>query len=153
MKLPTLSKQGRGRPSKYSLKMVTLTKKYVQSCLDRDEIPFVEELALNLGVNDSTLWHWANKYEEFQEAYEILLTVQRLLLKKKGLSGQYRGSIVSLMLSAEHHLVSKQRNEVKIAPNEVKNGFLTPDQEKYVSKEITRVFEHVYSQPKNNLLG
>lgn len=142
-----------GRPTKYSPSVVKITRKYLNSCIENDECPFAEELAMKLGVNDSTLWNWSKKFEEFSEIYGMLFTLQKLVLKRKGLSGEYVSKAACLLLSADHNVSEKRKMELNAKVVEEKQLNLTPDQRKYYSEAITKIFEHIYSQPTNVLLG
>lgn len=140
-------KSSRGRPAKYSHKVVRVTKDYLMSCAKSNETPFCEELALKIGVNDATLWRWANTHSEYEEIYQMLLTFQKLDLKRKALSGQYVSKIASLLLSNDHNVTLKQKTELEAKVIDDKTDSLTPQQRKTYSEAITKVFEQIYSQP------
>lgn len=144
---------GMGRPTKYSESVVEITKQYYIWCVKNDECPFAEELAIKLGVDDSTLWHWTNRYDEFREAYEILMTLQRLVLKRKGLSGEYVSNIAHLLLSNSIRASNKCEKGSKKTQIDEKLNNLSVEERKAYSDSITRVFERIYSQPSNVLLG
>lgn len=142
-----------GRPTKYSESVVEITRRYYLWCVRNDECPFAEGLAIKLGVDDSTLWHWVNRHDEFREAYEILMTLQKLVLKRKGLSGEYASSIVRLLLSNSIKASSRCEKESKKTQIDEKLNNLSVVERKAYSDSITRVFERIYSQPSNVLLG
>lgn len=145
MKSHSESKFGRGRPSKYSPKAIEVSWDYLQYCAKNNVTPFIEELAMKIAVNDSTLWHWANKHEEFGHVYDMILTLQKLDLKRKALSGQYVSRIACLLLSSGHNVVARQRNEKEATVKEERNDVYTPEQRIYISEAITKIFEQVNS--------
>lgn len=142
-----------GRPTKYSPSVVQTTRKYLNSCIENDECPFAEELAMKLGINDSTLWNWSKKFEEFSEIYGMLFTLQKLVLKRKGLSGEYVSKAACLLLSADHNVSQKRKIELGANIQNEAPISLTPEQRMQYSEAITRIFEHIYSQPKITLSG
>ena len=144
-------KLNRGRPSKYSNKVIKINKEYLVECAKNNSTPFIEELAIKLGVSDGTLWNWSNTHENFNEVYEMLLTFQKLDRKRKALSGQYVSKIASLLLSNDHNVSLKRKMELEAKITEKKEINLTPDQRKLYSEAITKVFEQIYSQPSITL--
>jgi hypothetical protein len=85
--------------------------------------------------------------DEYEEVYQMLLTFQKLDLKKKALSGQYVSKIACLLLSNDHNVSLKQKMELDAKVTEEKAIDLTPNQRKLYSDAITKVFEQIYSQP------
>lgn len=139
----------RGRPSKYSPTAIEAVYDYLDECSSDNLIPFVEELAYRLRVDDSTLRHWTKKDKDFEEAYDMLLTVQKFDLKRKMLVGVYPCRAACLLLSSDHHVSTRKRIEIKNdkettspAPN------LSLGQQKQLSEEITKLFEKIYSKPR-----
>lgn len=145
--------RARGRPTKYSHKVVKFTREYLNSCAKNNLTPFGEELALKLNVSDSTLWNWRQTHTEFDEIYELLLTFQKLDLKKKALSGQYVSKVACLLLSNDHNVTLKHKMELRANVVEEKVFSLNPSQRELYSKAITKIFEQIYSQPKIALSG
>lgn len=137
-----------GRPTKYSSAVIKQTRDYLDWCSKNGECPFAEELAMKLGIDDSTLWHWSRKYEEFRETYDILLTFQKLDLKRKALSGVYVGRIASLLLSSDHNMSLKRKVELDTKITQEKEDSLTPEQRTVFSEAITKIFEDFYSHAK-----
>lgn len=136
-----------GRPTKYSDEIVNIAREYLISCEENNETPFIEELALKIGVDDSTLWNWSGKYEEFAQIYNALLTYQKLDLKKKSLKGDYASRIASLLLSSDHNVNLKRKTEIEAKVVDEKISNLDPEQRKFLSDAITKAYEHIYSQP------
>jgi hypothetical protein len=117
----------------------------LQFCVDNDETPFIEELALRLGVWDDTMRHWEEHEDkaDFMAVMKRLRSVQKLDIKRKSLKGKYVSKIATLILAAEHNVVPVYRKEVSGIdgkPIEVEQK-LSPEQEKFLSEGITKLFE------------
>jgi hypothetical protein len=134
-----------GRPPKYNAAMVKTAEEYLQKCVDSDETPFIEELALQLGVWDDTMRTWEGEKgkEDFAAVMARLRSIQKLDIKRKSLKGKYVSKIATLILSADHGVVPVYRQEMSGLggkPIEVQTK-LSPEQEKLLSDGITKVFE------------
>ncbi len=139
-----------GRPPKYNADMVKKAEEYLTWCVDNDETPFLEELALRLGVWDTTLHDWVFQEgkEDFAAVFYRLKNVQKLDLKKKALKGKYISKVATLLLTAEHNVVPVYRKEVSGidgSPIEIESRLL-PAQEKLLSEGITKLFEQAMRQ-------
>jgi len=117
-----------GRPTKYSEEIQSQVDKYLQSCVDDNDIPFLEEIALLIDVDEDTIANWANakypedyeeeekrgqhKYPEFFRAYTRARTMQKVLLKKHGIL-RVKGSpkMEVFLLQANHSEVPVNRTE------------------------------------------
>src|SRR3990167_3862381 len=130
-----------GRPSKFSLEIIKQAQEYINECAENDATPFVEELALRLGVWDGTLWRWSEKHKKFRRVYHRLLNFQKLDLKKKALSGIYLSKVATLLLSAEHGVIPTYKRELTGAggqPIVIQTKF-TPAQEKAIAEGIANI--------------
>lgn len=74
-----------GRPSKYSDEMLVKAQKYVKRCQNAQEMPYIEELALLLDVNDDTVVEWTRNNGEFSATIRKLKMLQKLCLKRGAL--------------------------------------------------------------------
>lgn len=143
-----------GRPTKYTSRTIGKTRAFIKKCLDEGRTPFVEELALEFGVSDRTLYNWAHPADgidnEFSEIYEILKTVQKLDIKKKSLLGKYESPIAKLILSAEHNVVERVKKEVTGEDGKAiqVESNMTIEERKQYSGALTKLFEKIYSTPK-----
>jgi len=113
-----------GRPSKYSDEILAKAEDYFLKCYGkidgRPRVPFIEELALELGVDEDTIVEWKNKrnndgslkYPEFSATYSKIYTLQKLRLKQTGLTGKSQ-SFVIFLLSSNHGMLpaDKQREQ------------------------------------------
>jgi hypothetical protein len=107
------------RPVEYTPEHVTKTKEYLALCQDevmeyhktRGEksdsferiinvkIPTIEGLAAHLEIAKSTLYLWKEKYQEFSDVIEQLLSIQASRLVDNGLSGNYNPTIAKVLLT------------------------------------------------------
>lgn len=101
-----------GRPSKYDESMLTKAQTYVQHCLDAKEMPYIEELAIKLGIHDDTIVEWSKEHEEFSATVKQLKMIQRFLLKKGTLEKELHAPFAMFLLSANHGLKEAEKPEV-----------------------------------------
>ena len=140
------------RPTKYTERTPGKVREFIKKCIDEGRTPFAEELALELGVSSRTLRKWAYPADgttnDFTEIYEILMTVQKLDIKKKALLGKYESPIAKLILSAEHDVVERFKKEVTGEDGgtiKVETA-LSPEQRKDLADEITKAVEKMNSK-------
>lgn len=93
-----------GRPTKYSADIVTFTNSYVRRCQKEREIPFMEELALEIGVNGDTLVEWSKLHADFSAAIDSLKMLQKLCLQKGALKREYHSQMAVFLLKANHKM-------------------------------------------------
>ncbi len=108
-----------GRPTKYSPAMVAKAKAYYQRCLRAKDstgkqvirIPWVEELALELDIDDDTIVEWCkdDDKKEFSATIKKLNTLQQLRLSQRTLGKNPAGSI--FLLKVNHN--KKETNIVE----------------------------------------
>jgi hypothetical protein len=97
----------RGRPTKYSAQMLSGAEKYIRDCSCNCEIPFIEELAFQLGIDDDTLVEWTRKHNEFSAAIKRLKMLQRLRLQKDSLSRKVHPTSAIFLLKANHGFIEE----------------------------------------------
>lgn len=95
-----------GRPTKYTEDTVDKVNSYV----DNAEVPFVEELALSLGLDDDTIVEWAKIHPSFSAAIKRLKQKQKLSLLKGSLYGQLNTVASIFQLKVNHNMVEAQTN-------------------------------------------
>lgn len=114
-----------GRPCEFCQnkdEVMKITNKYVNQAMEARKttkpiMPYIEDLALDLKHDDTTLVSWANKtkedgsleHPEFLAAYSLLKTCQKLLLLRRTL-GRFNAAGAMFQLSRNHNMieVSKQ---------------------------------------------
>ncbi len=120
-----------GRPTKYSKAILTKSKKYIKSCVDKEydwtktdgesstsfehrvkvKLPTIEGLAIYLDVSRKTLYNWAKENKEFLYTLGIIERKQKERLISAGLSGDYNPTIAKLILSTNHGMSEKSEIE------------------------------------------
>lgn len=107
------------RPSEYTEELQAHADKWLDQRIANRKITWLEELAIELGVSDTTLTNWANETDDkgvsskpkFLATYSRLMTYQKLVLKNNGISGVFNPRMSMFLLSANHETVEKR--EVK----------------------------------------
>ncbi len=92
----------KGRPTKYSTKILTLVMRYTNMCIKKVEFPTIEQLASNLGVGTRTLYDWEKEYPDFSQTLEYLRDSQRHLLITNSLNNKYNSRFATFLLKASH---------------------------------------------------
>lgn len=103
----------RGRPTKYSAKVVEQTARYLQHYASYgDVVPSVVGLCSVLGVSRSTLYRWASEEgkEDFRDMLEAINEAQERAALNGGLSNDMNATIVKLIL-AKHGYSDKSQLE------------------------------------------
>lgn len=98
----------RGRSTKYDVKALNEAESYVEKCHDSNTIPYIEELALLLSVDDDTLVEWAKQHDEFSATLKRLKMLQKLYLKQGALEKRLQPHIAVFLLKANHGLNEKE---------------------------------------------
>lgn len=105
------------RPTKYSKKKLQITENYIAECIEREDTPYLEYLAVVLlDVDESTVWKWTKKtrsdgrpkYPKFVNAIKKLKTYQKYRLFKDGNEGKQTPSTTIFQLKANHGLADRQ---------------------------------------------
>lgn len=118
----------RGRPPKYDPKFIDSVDEYLATRQDEEyrlvkseggsstsfenkirvKLPTVEEFAMFIGVNKTTLYEWEKNHESFSNALDKIRLEQKKRLMNSGLSGDYNPVIAKLVLSANHGMADKK---------------------------------------------
>lgn len=108
-----------GRPSIYNANVLIQTRKYLNSCKDKEEefhktrgeksdgferilnvkLPTIEGLAVFLHISRETIYAWCKEYTDFSDIIEELRTKQADALISNGLSGNYNSTIAKVLLT------------------------------------------------------
>lgn len=65
-------------------------------------LPTKEDFAIYIGVSRKTLYNWSDEHDDFAEALDLILTIQKVRLINGGLGGKYNHVVTDLILSANH---------------------------------------------------
>jgi hypothetical protein len=123
-----------GRPCEYcedkenKQKIVDSYLKGIQES-DKPAIPWVEELALLLNIDDGTLVNWANKIDdegdgtvhehpELFASYRRLKSVQKLRLKQRAVIGRFNPHGALYLLNADHKVIQTTKEILASDTNE-----------------------------------
>jgi hypothetical protein len=89
-----------GRPTLYTLEKHASVEVYIKN----NELPFREEIAMQLGINVNTLKNWGIKHPKFLATMEALDTKQKLSLVRNGLMNVFNARFAQFLLSANHNM-------------------------------------------------
>ena len=106
-----------GRPTKYNPEMLQKAQKYVDNCQNSDKVPYIEELALKLDINDDTIVEWTGHHEEFSATVKKLRLIQKLRLKQGSLEKRLHPATSIFLLKVNHGLDEKKPD---VSPEPVK---------------------------------
>jgi len=102
-----------GRPTKYNDDMLAQAQQYLQYCIDvPSAVPYGEELAIKLGIDDETILEWAKIHPEFSATVKGVKRLQRQRLQGLGLHNRVNPTMAIFLLKANHGFVDIQRQEV-----------------------------------------
>lgn len=101
-----------GRPTKYSEEILEKAREYLQKCVDNSAIPFIEQLAFQLDINDETVLEWEKKYEEFSATIKRVRQLQKFMLLSGSLNETYNVTASIFQLKANHGLIETSRSEL-----------------------------------------
>ena len=116
-----------GRPCEYckdAERLLKISTDYFVKCKEPKMIPFIEEWALELDINDSTLVAWADKinakgeleHPEFNTIYTKLKNLQKLRLKQKAL-GRFNPHGALTLLRFDHGAMETEKRIIAGDPN------------------------------------
>ena len=98
----------RGRPTKYRKEFIRTIEKYHKNCIKKGQIPFIEDIALLLGVNDDTINEWSKAKSDFSATIKKIKLLQRMMLKRNGLEGKVNTTMAIFLLKTEHGMIEPQ---------------------------------------------
>lgn len=98
-----------GAPTKLTPELVDRARGYLSGgfLVQEESVPSIEGLAVYLKLSRQSIYNYKDASSEFLDIVELIEAKQAMLLINKGLSGDFNGSIVKLMLS-KHGYNDKQ---------------------------------------------
>jgi hypothetical protein len=103
-----------GRPSKYNEEMIEKAQDYIDNHFTKyhDAIPMVEGLAMELGVDKSTIYEWEKHYPDFSHTVRGLMTSQGRSLINGALNGTLKEKTAGLLLGVNHGMIPKSATDI-----------------------------------------
>lgn len=104
-----------GRPSEYTPEIIKELNKYLTEAIPQNmKIPTVEGIALKLKISKNTLYEWAKKHPEFQDALDELKMRQKEALIEIGVFGgkEINATIVALLMKVNHDMIEKTATDI-----------------------------------------
>lgn len=116
-----------GRPTKYKgEETIKAVHEYLSTCgpttnkgLPWYNLPSISGLCVELGVDRSTIYYWADKFPDFSHTLKVLQEEQQKQLLAGGLSGALNSTITKLVLSNNHNY--SERKDITSAGKEVQS--------------------------------
>jgi len=111
----SLTKHPGGRPTKYDPSFIKRAIEYINSCnREATELPTIEGLALQLGLDDERISEYAEKYPEFDATIKALKKKQKNQLMNDGMYGgkDVNSAMAIFLLKANHGLMEASRTEI-----------------------------------------
>ena len=113
--MDTIQKHVMGRPTKYDPSMIQVAQVYIDRCSrEATELPTIEGLALELGLDDERIGEYAQKYPEFHATIKTLKSKQKNQLMNDGMYGgkEVNSAMAIFLLKANHGLIETSRTEL-----------------------------------------
>lgn len=80
-----------------------------------DKYPTFETFAgMVLGISDTTLFYWKERYPQFELAYNICLAIQKGNNHEGAMSGRYNASFAKFLAVNTHGMTDKSENDSKM---------------------------------------
>ena len=100
------------RPTKYTKEKLELAELYYQKCKSKGEMPYIEDVALELDVDEDTIGNWAKKHKPFFGTVKKIKMLQKRQLENGGLANKVNVSMSIFLLKAVHGLKETTIHEV-----------------------------------------
>lgn len=101
-----------GRPTNYTNDFCVLAKKYTKEFQKDEPIPTIAGLACFIGVPRQKIYEYRDKYEEFRDIVENILSLQEKLLVAGSLTNKLNSKISALIL-AKHGYRNEETPEIR----------------------------------------
>ena len=97
--------------SKWNDNVITVVEAYYASCKEKKEIPYVEEVAVELDITRDTLYTWIKDHKNLADTIKKIQNLQRIMLLKATLDrNKATGGI--FQLKANHGTVEASKLDV-----------------------------------------
>lgn len=113
---PLQSRHPGGRPSTYKKKYSIIANDYLHELESTYEIPYIEKLAIKLGIHRETILEWENKknedgslqYPEFSDTIKKLKDIQRLRLQELALLNKVNPTVAIFLMKVNHNMIETE---------------------------------------------
>lgn len=107
-----MAKNPGGRPRKYNLEeALEAIDAYIAKIKASDDIPYLEELCLEMDISFDTLARYKNKWKSFAERINKISIMQKFKLQKGSLVKLYDTNSAKFQLSANHGMSETQKHQ------------------------------------------
>lgn len=76
--------------------------------MDKQTVPYIEDIAILLGIDDDSVNEWTKTHDEFSATIKRAKILQRKFLKQQGLSNKVNVSMAIFLLKANHRLIESR---------------------------------------------
>ena len=97
------------RPTKYTPELLVKANEYLDNWIGRRLFPSHQDMCLQLGICESTLYDWGGKHPEFSDILAKVKLTQYVITMDGGLSGEMNANLVKLLMG-KHGLSDKIDN-------------------------------------------
>lgn len=102
-----------GRPRKWTDVVLEEEAEKLQEWIDEDQNNlFIQDFCLSRGYHDQKVSEWCNQCVKFRDAYNLLMTRQKMFLIKGGLSRKLFFPMCALLLSNNHGMALKTEQKI-----------------------------------------
>lgn len=123
------------RPTDYKDEYVDFVLNYIDECQESKSIPYMEDIALQLNVDEDTITNWCKVHDQFFGAIKKLKILQKKNLQQLGLSGKIRASMPIFLLKANHGMIETSRHIID------DDGKLTEDKQKQAGRSLIKKYQ------------
>lgn len=99
----------RGRPTEYTDDLPEKLRTYANDCLNRHQVPWLEEFCHKNDISERTLREWCKVHDDMEEAKEYLMTIQKMILKQLCITKGAHVAGAIFLLKANHGLIETDR--------------------------------------------
>lgn len=108
------SNPGNDFASKYKEEYCDKMLKFFEECEEEERYPSFSKFARSIGVHESTLYIWADKYPSFRNTKTECEAIQRDLLVNNALIEKFNPAFTKFLLSANHGMSEKTETDSSI---------------------------------------